>query len=167
MPTAELSWDEENGELTQSGIRYVLMRPDVVMGAASHLPDLVQYVRAIEASACENARGSFDRYRDSGALGDRDPIVHACEMAQKLGWGVWRVTDQRPDTYQVEVINSPFAAAMKGAEVPVCGWISGVLSAVAGASFPQQSTVHENECGAQGHECCRFEIRIGNSTATQ
>lgn len=156
----EISWDPESGILTQSGIRYVLMRPDVVMGAAEHLPNPGQYLAAISESAFENARDSFLRYRQSGALNGGDPIDHACGMAGKLGWGLWKVSENEPEGYTVSVYNSPFAIPANGGSEPRCGWITGVLRAVCFASHGKASQVHEASCAAQGHEHCTFKIRF-------
>lgn len=154
----EISWDPESGTLTQSGIRYVLMRPDVVMGAAEHLPNPEQFVAAIGESAFENARDSFLRYRQSGALNGGDPIDHACGMAGKLGWGLWEVRERRADGYTVSVFNSPFAIPAQNNPVPMCGWITGVLRAVCLANHRKASHVRETCCAAQGHAHCTFEI---------
>ena len=161
MQPSEISWDPESGVLTQSGIRYVLMRPDVIMGTAAHLPHPEEFISAMSESAFENARDSFVRYRESGALNGADPVEHACGMAAQLGWGQWTVTNKDESGYIVSVRNSPFAFQANGGRLAMCGWITGVLRATIAANSTSAPQVRETHCAAQGHADCEFEIRIG------
>lgn len=158
MDRVDICWNQEAGELRQSGIRYVLMRPDVVMGVLRHLPEPEQYVAAMVASAHEYSRASFDQYAQSGATSDVDAIEHGCRMAGQLGWGHWtlRKTVGMPAAVQVE--NSPFAIAAKPSSIPTCGWIAGVLTALFESAQGKGFIAIETQCTAQGHSHCEFEF---------
>lgn len=158
MQASEISWDPESGTLTQSGIRYVLMRPDVVMGTAAYLPNPEDFVEAIAESAFANAQGSFAHYRDSGALDGADPLKHGCEMAGRLGWGSWDIARKDGSKYTVCVKNSPFALAPEGSDQAMCGWIAGVLRALVATHGNSGAVVTETRCAAQGHDHCEFSI---------
>lgn len=160
MPSARLTLEAESGTLSQLGIRYVLMRPDVIMGALNHLESPATVVEAMKKSAFENARGSFSRYIETGFSDGVDPIEHACRMAGQLGWGEWRVTRRAAASYAVSVSNSPFIAGVEVRDVKLCGWIAGVLKAAAAASFGEHVEADEIGCACMGASHCEFEISL-------
>lgn len=164
MLTRNIAWVPEDGALFQGDIRYVLMRPDVVMGVLRHVADPAVLIDAMRRSACENAVNSFNSYKQSGALGNSDPVAHCCEMAGQLGWGSWNVVEQASSQYVVEAVNSPFAHAASGEGQAVCGWIAGVLQAVAVAYGHPSAQVSETACAAQGNDCCRFTIVLSGQS---
>ena len=161
MQTRDIAWIPADGALFQGDIRYVLMRPDVVMGILRHVDDPAALVDAMHRSACEHAVNSFNSYRQSGAVGNSDAVAHCCDIAGKLGWGSWTIAEKSSGRYVVEVVNSPFALAASEAGQPVCGWIAGVLHAVAVTDGHPGAHVEETACVAQGSDCCRVVILTG------
>lgn len=164
MQTRDISWIPEDGALFQGDIRYVLMRPDVVMGILRHVADPAALVDVMRRSACEHAVNSFNSYRQSGAVGNADPVAHCCNMASQLGWGSWNIAEKSSGRYVVEVVNSPFALAASGVGQAVCGWIAGVLQAVTVADEHPSAQVDETACVARGDDCCRFNIALSEPT---
>jgi hypothetical protein len=57
------------GEMRDGAIRYLMMRPDVLMGMFARLPESIrgEALTALTASVAENGGKSVKAYRDSGA----------------------------------------------------------------------------------------------------
>ncbi len=146
----------------EDGIRYVLMRPDVLMGVAHELgeADVQAFLGALERSAFRHVQSSFDRYQERQSLSGTDFIVSTCEAARRLGWGEWSTTETSNRSLTVEVKNSPFAAGFGASRCPVCAAIAGILRAAALHAYGAQSAVTELTCTAQGAPVCRFEIPV-------
>jgi uncharacterized protein len=149
------------GEIAEDGIRYVLMRPDVLMGVAHELDasSAQAFLRALERSAFRHVQMSFTRYQAREPLSGTDFIANTCEAAARLGWGVWSAIHERDSSLIVEVRNSPFAAGFGVSDKPVCSAIVGILRAVALTAYGLDCQVTELACAAQGAPACRFEIR--------
>jgi predicted hydrocarbon binding protein len=149
--------DTQAGEITQGGIRYILMRPDVLMGIGEHTGAYRDFVGAMAQSAFANAQKSFERYKQTGVFDGADPLARIAEMAAGLGWGAWapQVLSERETL--LRVTNSPFAAAHR-AEDPVCGPIVGVLRALYLTAQGEEVAVTETFCASQGHPHCEFRI---------
>jgi len=145
------------GVIVDGKIRYVLMRPDVLMGVARHLPHSDEFFAALEASAFAHAQASFSAYRVSDRFGGEDFLAATCEVAGTLGWGRWRVVDG-PGEKAIEVANSPFAEGHGPSARPVCAPIAGVLRAVALVGYDVEVTVKEQLCAAEGHARCCFRL---------
>lgn len=151
-----------SGQIMEDGIRYVLMRPDVLMGVAHELGGgtTQAFLSALERSAFRYVQSSFDRYQEKQTLSGADFIASTCEVARKLGWGEWATTEISPLSLTVEVKNSPFAAGFGTSQCPVCAAIAGILRAAALHAYGAQSEVTELSCAAQGAPVCRFEIPV-------
>jgi predicted hydrocarbon binding protein len=150
------------GTIADGNIRYVLMRPDVLMGAARHLgPNREgEFLAALEASAFAHAQASFAAYRDAERFGRADFLASTGKVAAELGWGRWRVSAEPDGTRSVYVDNSPFAAGFGASSRPVCGPITGVLRAIALVGYGQNVAVEEVACSAQGAKECCFRLAL-------
>lgn len=147
--------DPELGEWRDGAIRYMMIRPDALMGVIAEMPEAMRphameaFARAITRAGGHSAR----TYRDSGA----DDLLRTIEAtAPELGWGRWtlRPTD---DGLALEVANSPFAAGAGRSPHPVCAPIRGMLAAI-GEMTLGDVTVEETACAATGSPCCRFTV---------
>jgi predicted hydrocarbon binding protein len=149
------------GEISDGGIRYVLMRPDVLMGLARELvevgPDV--FLKALEKSTFVNGMRSFERYRDQGRFEGSDALATTCKIAASLGWGEWAVHEQPGGTRFIEVRNSPFAAGFGASTIPVCAPIVGILKALTVVCHGPAGHVEEIACCSQGADVCRFHLR--------
>lgn len=156
-------FDPEGGCISDGAIRYVMIRPDVLMGVGTALGDTAAFVGALERSAFANARRSFEAYRERGLLDSGNFLSVASDFAGRLGWGVWSVPiDASPDRpIEMDVRASPFAAGQGASDVPVCGTITGVLRALYAVALQREVAVIETHCAAQGHPRCRFTITPG------
>ena len=150
----------EKGEILVGDIRYILMRPDVLMGVAKHLDTNGggDFFAALEASAFAHAQASFSAYRDSTLFGAEDFLESSCKVAAGLGWGFWSAEPVVSGTRTVHVTNSPFADGHGPADRPVCSPITGVLRAIALMGYGEEMAVDETSCAAQGAARCSFRM---------
>lgn len=153
-------WNEAAGELAEGGIRYLLIRPDVLMGVTRELPPdgARDFLSALERSAFRRAQASFLKYVDTERFAAEDLLAGTFRVAATLGWGIW--TQQRPEQglRMIHVNNSPFALGHGPSNDPVCAAITGVLRAVTLIAFGVESQVVEIACAAQGAAECLFRI---------
>lgn len=161
-----LSWHD--GAVHDGPRRYLLMRPDVLMGAVAALDDAarVTWLAAWAASTQRHGGASLLAYAQQVG-GDGDALIGATTAAAAdLGWGVWALR-REPWGLALEVANSPFvegwrAAAGSAAPQPVCAPVRGMLAALASLLSPGDLQVEETRCAAMqaGSGCtCRFEAR--------
>jgi len=149
------------GEFSDGGIRYMLIRPDVLMGLARELVEVGPgvFLSALERSAFVNGMRSFERYRDQGRFEGTDALESTCNIAASLGWGEWVINRQPDGTRLIAVRNSPFAAGFGTSTIPVCAPIVGILKAVTVVFPGLGGQVEEITCCSQGADVCRFHLR--------
>ena len=152
-----LVFDLEAGEVRDGERRYLLMRPDVLMGALERL-DAEARVRVLEAfadSAAEyGGKSVHDYLAEPGATIEGLPEIIRVAAAA-LGWGRWDF-ESVPGSVRLTVHNSPFAAGFGPCAHPVCAPISGVLRSVVESVLQGPVFVTESACAAQGASACRF-----------
>jgi len=172
MPTApvlasireRLRWSTELGALHDGPRRYLMMRPDVWMGAVALLPVAVQgqVLEALAVSTREYGADSLRAYA-AQAGGDAQALMATtAQAAADLGWGRWSL-EREGDVLHLNVSGSPFAAGWPRAPrpaQPVCAPIRGMLEALAGIVLGgAHATTVESECAACGAAACRFIAR--------
>ncbi len=170
-----LRHDADQGAWHDGARRYLLLRPDSLMGALRCL-DAATRATVFDALAKSLQRHGGDSLRSYAARVNGDPqalIAATVDAACDLGWGQWSV-QRDGDALDVIVQQSPFAAgwlaagggAPEGAaSATVCAPIRGMLAALAmtlGDATPQ---VQELSCAAQGHSECRFRVAARGSAA--
>ena len=163
-----LQWLDGQGAVADGPRRYLMMRPDVLMGAVALLDDGARaaLLKAWAASTREHGGASLRAYADQVG-GDADALMAAtAEAAADLGWGRW--TWQRSsDGLALEVANSPFvegwrAAAPHASLQPVCAPVRGMFSALLDVLQPDATRVDEVWCAAmhdRSDRPCRFEAK--------
>jgi uncharacterized protein len=155
-----LHFDAEAGAYLDRDIRYMLIRPDALMGLFARLsePARAEAFAAIADSITERGRHSAQSYV---APDEIDRLLHVIEAsAPELGWGIWSFDHVDADTIRLEVRNSPFAHAAGDLPPPVCFPIVGMLRAVGTMVLGEGVAVMEDACAAGGGaEVCRFAIR--------
>lgn len=162
-----LSHDPAAGTIHDDQVRYVLIRPDVLMGVARELDGVApqRFLAALEASVFRHVQASLAGYQQNGRLEDRDALASIVPIAGSLGWGAWTVRRQPDGASIVEVRGSPFAAGFGASPAPVCTPIRAVLRALTLASTGTESAVIEQHCCAQGGEVCRFHVSPSHPVA--
>jgi predicted hydrocarbon binding protein len=142
------------GGLTLGGSRYLLIRPETLVG----LQKAMEGALGGRAAACLTAGG-----RAGGARATASPDGTAEERVGRLlriggeiGWGEFALERLTATELAVSVRHSPVAEAYGPSVVPVCHLIRGVLEALAVTTFGQPRTVVETACVAMGAPACRF-----------
>jgi hypothetical protein len=85
-----LVWDGPTGEILDETRRYMLIRPEALMGIFRNLPDAAQLaaLQALEASIFEQGSDSARANRRHG--GEGASLAHlVAATAPQLGWGLW------------------------------------------------------------------------------
>lgn len=152
-----LRYDAELGEYRDGPVRYLMIRPDALMGVLHQLPPeqrpnvLAAFARSVTAAGGDSAR----MYQAQGGDEAAALAQTIAETAPQLGWGAWtmEVGDGRID---VRVSNSPFAAGFGRAEAPVCHPIVGMLQAVGPMILGGPVRARETACAATGASACEF-----------
>ncbi len=155
-----LAFDSAAGTILDQTRRYLLIRPDSLMGIFARLPAAARQeaLAAMEDAVFEHGSDSARAYRASGA-GDAHALVALIERtAPQLGWGRWSFTFET-DRLGLTVSNSPFAQGYGASSEPVCHAIKGMLRAVAAMVFDAPADAREHACTACGADDCRFEAR--------
>ena len=155
-----LAFDEARGEIRDQSRRYLLIRPDALMGVFRRLPEpsRTEALQALADSIFEQGSDSARAYRAHHGA-DGESLAHlVADTAPQLGWGLWRfeIADGRVG---LTVANSPFAAGYGRADEPVCHPVVGMLRAVSTLVFGREGEAREAECAACGADACRFAAR--------
>src|SRR5262245_2041533 len=133
-----------SGRLLHGGARFLLIRPETLIG----LQRALEARLGAEAAEVLVAGGRSGGGRATAALdGDARQRVEALlRMGGEIGWGRFvleRLTDRE---LVVTVHDSPFVEAHGPAERPVCHLTRGVLLALAETVFAPPVSVRESAC---------------------
>ncbi len=152
-----LTFDADTGALFDQSRRYMMIRPDALMGIFKRLPpdQRMAALQAFAESIAEQGGDSARAYVEMGGTGEKLLDVIAA-TAPELGWGIWHFTIQ-PDHYTLQVRNSPFAAGFGASDHPVCAPVIGMFGAVTSIVAGKPMVAREVACAAMGAELCRFE----------
>lgn len=156
-----LVFDAAAGEYRDGAIRYMMIRPDALMGILAELPEAMrpQVLEAFARSITRAGGNSARSYQSAGAASPEQLVATIAATAPELGWGIWKLSlgHQRLD---LDVRNSPFAAGIGTSDTPVCHPIKGMLAAIGPMILGSAVTVTETRCAAMsgGEGNCRFEV---------
>jgi uncharacterized protein len=159
-----LVFDADLGEIRDQTRRYLMLRPEVLMGALRRLevPARRIALEAFAASVAAHGKDSVLAYREHAGADD-GRLLQAMEgAAAALGWGHWRF-EPGATALALTVENSPFAAGFGACEQPVCAPIAGMLQAVAEVVLGREVDSVEHTCVAAGAAACTFEARHQSS----
>lgn len=154
-----LVFDNASGEILDETRRYMLMRPEALMGIFQRLDDetRMKALGALAASVIEMGGNSARAYRAHGGGDAKALLTTVAATAPDLGWGRWTF-DHRKTKLELKVENSPFAAGYGRSAHPVCHAISGMVTAVARLALERDDVVaRETACVACGAPACIFE----------
>ena len=161
-----ISKPDGKGGLDIGGIRYMMIRPDALMGLFHRLgaQDRNVALHALADSVFEHGGKSAASYAGSGHGAALQLIARIEEIAPQIGWGQWQIT-LRDDGLDLEVENAPFVAGYGTADQTVCAPIRGMLAAITKQIFNSDAVVTEPRCAAVvGSGPCHFTSRIGPQT---
>jgi hypothetical protein len=161
-----LAWDPALGRISDGPRRYLLMRPDVLMGAVEAMAPAHRgsFLSSWQMSTCQHGADSLRAYAQM-VQGDRHALLQATvAAAADLGWGRWALTLE-DGLLHLEVLDSPFVAGWLAAsqgrpsEEPVCAPIRGMLQALAEVVLEGPVAVQEDDCAAlQAQASCPSEV---------
>lgn len=161
---ARLARAPDQGEMRDGTIRYLMMRPDALMGLFARLDPAARRsaLAALAASVAEFGGRSVAAYRASGAMEPEAMIRTIARTSAELGWGRWSFARQPSGAVEVTVENSPFAEGLTAsgpADCACCAPIVGILAAIAPLIAGEGARVHETDCAAvTSAAACRFLI---------
>ncbi|BDB26306.1 4-vinyl reductase [Cupriavidus sp. P-10] len=157
-----LEFDTVRGEVRDQDRRYLLMRPDVLMGMLRLLDGAVRrdVLAAFAESTARHGRRSILAYLAGlGAGGGESLQDLICQTSPALGWGRWDF-ERHGECLVLNVFNSPFAAGYGPSSQPVCAPIAGMFRTIAAIVLERPVQVEETACAAmEGHATCRFVAR--------
>ncbi len=157
-----LNWNVATGAVHDGPRRYVMLRPDVLMGAVQRLegPAQAAMFDALAASVQQHGADSLRAYAVA-CDGEVDSLMTTTlQAAADLGWGRW-VLQRQGAGLQLDVHGSPFAqgwlsAGGASAGQAVCAPIRGMLQALATQVFAAPAIATECGCAAAGFAHCSF-----------
>ena len=158
----QLVYDPAAGKLTYRDIRYVIIRPETIVG----------FQRTIEQHSRKGARDalfqggyqggylSAKKFKEIKNLSDTETIGFMMTMGAEIGWGHFELIEYDFEKLKlnVRVENSAFAEAYGDATEGVCHLINGVLSGLATVLFGRNCEGSETQCLAKGDRHCIFNI---------
>ncbi len=157
-----LRWDPARGRLVIGGIRYVLVRPETLVGAQKAVEGVLgeRAGPALAAGGVAGGGASARRYREAIGRGGEDLVRRFCRTGGQIGWGRLEPVslDEPQGRLVVEVEGSPFAEAYGRSSRPVCHLLRGVLAGLGRTVFGAEAETEETACAARGDPRCRFEV---------
>jgi len=158
----DLYFDSEKGGLFYKEVRYLLIRPEVLVTLQKEIgKELGEKAnRILFQSGFQGGSLSSKKYREVFHLSDEEILRFMIEMGSQIGWGRFELKrfDPEKKSLSVKVYHSPFAEAYGTSTIPVCQFIRGVLTGMASVIFNKESEVNEILCLAKGDPFCRFEL---------
>ena len=158
----ELIYDQSAGSLRYKGVRYLLIRPETIVGIQKAIIDNCGHDAGEQLFEGGYAGGklSAKKYSESHDLSDQEVIEFMLNMGNRIGWGNFNLDrcDPEAKSLSVTVTHSPFARAYGSSTHGVCHLIRGVLAGMAAALFGGDCKAAETECHAKGDKACRFLI---------
>lgn len=158
----QLVYDPVCGALTYKDVRYVVIRPETIVG----------FQKTIEKQGRKGAQDamfqggyqggylSAKKFKEMQNLSDDETIKFMMTMGAEIGWGHFQLIDYDVESrkLQIKVENSAFAKAYGDATEGVCHLINGVLSGLATVLFGRNCMGSESKCLAKGDRHCVFHI---------
>ncbi|OGP73214.1 MAG: hypothetical protein A2V86_13335 [Deltaproteobacteria bacterium RBG_16_49_23] len=159
----DLCFAPERGGLFYKEARYLLIRPEVLVTFQKEIEKELgeKADRILFQSGFQGGSLSSKKYREVFHFSDEEMVRFMIEMGPQIGWGRFELEGFDPvkKELSVKVYHSPFAEAYGSSTTPVCHFICGVLSGMAGVVFNQESKADEILCLAKGDSFCKFQLR--------
>ena len=158
----QLVYDASSGALTYRDVRYVVIRPETIVGFQKTIEkhSLNSAREALFQGGYQGGYLSAAKFKEQQNLSDTETIKFMMTMGAEIGWGHFKLLeyDLENRKLQVRVENSAFAQAYGDASEGVCHLINGVLSGLAAVLFGENCKGSEIECLAKGDRHCVFHI---------
>ena len=159
----DLTYDSAKGALDFNGVRYLLIRPETVMGFFKAVSNEIGTKAGELAFEGGYAGGSASTaaYKEKFNLSNKEILEYMCNMGTQLGWGHFKIEHHDEDKIEISVKNSPFAqkeALIEGDPNGSCHFIRGVLAGLGKTVLGTEVTATEVACIAKNDVQCRFMI---------
>ena len=156
-----LKFDLTTGQVLDGPRRYLIMRPDVLMGAFDDLaePARSQALQALGRSVTRFGGDSVRAYLRE--VGPQALLQAMVEGSASLGWGSWTFGEDEVGPW-LKVHNSPFAAGTRRDDGPSCHAIAGMFQVVVEALLVAPAEVTAVRCACvdlQPSAHCFFRAR--------
>lgn len=157
-----LLFEPEQGRLTLQGVRYLLIRPGVLVDLQKSLETHLPYDAAGVLAGASQSEGMVlaSRLKEVFGYSDTEVLRSLAFMLQEAGWGLvspemanW---ESRELVFRVDA--SPFVEDYGPSVVPVCHFLLGLLSGAAIVLFETEIEGAEVQCAAKGDSVCRFVV---------
>jgi hypothetical protein len=117
----ELEYDPASGALCYKDVRYLLIRPETIVGFQKAIEKQSQ-TAAIDALFQGGYQGGYlsaKKYKETQNLSDEKTINFMMAMGAEIGWGNFRLDQYNCDKkkLQISVENSPLAIQLKGSAI--------------------------------------------------
>jgi uncharacterized protein len=158
----KLEYSEEEGLLTFKGIRYLILRPETIMGLYKTLKD--KYGKDVDShffqGGFEAGRLTSQKYKENFGLDNMGLIDFMIKTGGQIGWGKFELVrfELNEKILEIKLTNCAFISKDKFLEFPVCHFVLGVMSGMASILFSSEVSGEEIKCMAKGDECCFFKI---------
>lgn len=156
----ELNHNPGEGALRYKGIRYLLIRPETLIGlqkAVERETGTPQFDALYEGGFAGGFLSSKN-YQEMHGYTDREVLDFMTSMGGEIGWGRFQVEQYDPEAeiLEISVASSPFAEAYGEAEHPVCHLLRGIVAGIGSALLKTECGAIETACSAMGDDKCRF-----------
>jgi predicted hydrocarbon binding protein len=159
----ELKYDPNTGMLDFKGVRYLLIRPETVMGFFKAVSDEIgaKAGKLAFEGGYKGGAASTSAYKAKFGLSNEEILEYMCNMGRELGWGNFVIDYNSNKRLEISVSNSPFAAAealTEDDENGSCHFIRGVLAGLGRTVLDSEVSASEPECEARGDPNCVFIV---------
>jgi predicted hydrocarbon binding protein len=158
----ELTFDSASGTLNYKDVRYMLIRPETVVGFQKAIAERDQDLAhdAFFKGGFAGGQLSAKKYKALHQLDDDQLIAFMMDMGTQIGWGHFKLQNFDFENKILEIIvnQSAFAQAYGQSSSAVCHLINGVMSGLASVIFNIECAGSEVRCLAKGDAHCVFEI---------
>jgi predicted hydrocarbon binding protein len=158
----ELFYDPSCGALTYKAVRYMLIRPETIIGFQKTVEETNRKTAgdALFQGGFQGGYLSAKKYKEIHNFNDNQIIEFMMEMGTEIGWGHFQLDyfNTARQLLRITVKKSPFAVAYGESSAGVCHLIRGVVSGLATALFGKDCIASEIECLAKGDAHCVFSI---------
>lgn len=160
----ELLFFPEKAELLYNNIRYILIRPETLIGFQKLVEaELGPMTAELMFKAAYDVGSSIGRRLiDGPARSLREMITSMLDAANELGWAKLSLkeTNDFPSMIVLEAFNSAFASAYSQSSTPVCHLIRGIFSGALAQMVGPIAKSREIQCLAMGSPKCIFEFTM-------
>jgi predicted hydrocarbon binding protein len=157
-----LEFDGEEGAIFFKGVRYLLIRPETLVGFQKGLEERFgkEAQELLYRGGFAGGHLSTKKYKETFGYGDDEIVQFMMTMGGQIGWGKFQLVefDTQAKKLILTVKSSPFAVAYGKSAGPVCHITLGVMAGMGQTLFGETIAAAESHCMAKGDDFCRFLI---------